>query len=104
MSSIPPSTNFVGELATLAVLALSGAAVGIGKSLVGDRGLTLRIVVGRALVSSGLGVSAGSILTLIPELPLVGLVGIACLSASLGLSGLEHIFDKWMEAKGGPQK
>jgi hypothetical protein len=73
----------------LAFLAAIGAAIGLGKLLVEDKPFTLRIAVGRALVSGGLGASAGLVLAAYPDASPVLMYGLAAALASMGTSLLE---------------
>ena len=77
-------------------LGLVGLIVGIGGLLASTERLTMRIVVGRALSSAGLGAASSAILILMPDLPLAALLGCAALIASLGTSALERAFQKWL--------
>ena len=80
-----------GKLAGLATL---GALVGLGQLLASKEQLTLRIVIGRALSSGGLGASAAAFLSFLPELPIEAQMGIAAMIASLGTSGLEKLISR----------
>jgi hypothetical protein len=73
-----------------------GALVGLGQLLASQEVLTKRIVIGRMLSSAGLGAAAGAILTFIPQLPFAAQLGLAAAMASLGTSGLERLFQKWI--------
>ena len=73
------------------VLGLAGFLAGIGVLLASRETLTIRIVIGRALSSVMLGIGAASALTFFPALAFEAQIGIACLTASLGTSGLERI-------------
>lgn len=77
-------------------LGFVGLLVGIGQLFASTERLTLRIVVGRALSSAGLGTASSALLILIPDLPLPALLGCAALIASLGTSALERGFQKWL--------
>ena len=83
-------------LETLGILAFIGAAVGIGQLLASEEKLTARIIIGRALSSAGLGMTAGSVLILYPDINPVAMTGIAALFASLGTSVLEKIIQKFL--------
>lgn len=73
-----------------------GLIIGIGQLLASTETLTLRIVVGRALSSAGLGAGSSAILILMPDLPIAAQLGFAALVASLGTSALERLFQKWL--------
>lgn len=86
-----PSTD-EGDFGVLGWLAAIGLMVGIGQLLASDERLTWRIVVGRALISSALGMSSTVIFLFLPEVPFFVLLGLACGLVSLGTSGLERAF------------
>lgn len=74
----------------------AGLFAGLGALLASKETLTLRVIVGRAISSSMLGVGAGkAALIFFPALPLEAQFGICCLAASLGTSGVERIIQKW---------
>jgi len=75
----------------LALLALIGACIGIGKLLQEDTPFSWRVAVGRSVVSGGLGASAGLILTAFPDASPVLMYGTAAALASLGTSGVESL-------------
>lgn len=81
----------------LLFLAGIGALVGLGQLLASKEILTKRIIIGRMLSSAGLGASASAILTFMPSLPIEAQFGIAAAFASLGTSGLERLFQKWID-------
>ena len=81
----------------IVVLAGAGLVAGLGQLLASEEVLTARIVIGRALSSLALGVTAGTALTWMPDMPLTALVGLACLVASLGTSGLERLLQKFLK-------
>lgn len=84
------------ELVNAALLAGAGVAVGIGQLLHSKEPLNWRIVVGRAMSSGGLGVAAGTALSWAPDLPFGAQLGIAAALASLGTSGLERLFSRFV--------
>ena len=84
---------------TIAWLAGAGLVTGLGNLLASQEKLTPRIVIGRALSSAGLGASSATVLTWIPGLPLEAMLGIACLIASLGTSGLERLLQRMIGVK-----
>ena len=83
----------------LAVLALIGAIIGLGKLLADDTPFSWRVALGRAVVSGGLGASAGILLTAFPDASPVLLYGTAAALASLGTSALEIAFTKHFKQK-----
>lgn len=79
---------------TATTLGLAGLIAGIGSLLASKETLTLRLIVGRALSSVMLGLGASAILIWYPEISLETKIGVACLFASVGTSGLEKIIQK----------
>lgn len=75
-------------------LGLAGLFAGLGALLASQETLTIRVVAGRAISSFTLGMGAASALTFFPNLPFEAQIGIACLAASLGTSGLERVLQK----------
>lgn len=75
-------------------LSLMGAAVGVGHLLNSSETLTLRVVVGRAMTSGGLGMAAAAVLTWLPELSFYAQLGVAAAFASLGTSALERMIQR----------
>lgn len=91
---MPDNYNEAAKIASS--LGVVGLIVGIGQLLASTERLTVRIVVGRALSSAGLGASSAALLVWLPDLPMAGQFGVAALIASLGTSGLERLFQKWL--------
>jgi hypothetical protein len=83
----------------VAMAAVIGALVGIGKLLQSGDVITLRLAIGRAITTAGLGVAAFSILALFPDLNNTTMLGLAILLASMGESGLEKILNKYTKDK-----
>ena len=76
-------------------LLMAGLVAGLGALLASTERLSVRIIVGRAMSSAMLGVGAGkAALVFFPGLPLEAQIGIACLAASLGTSGIERVLQK----------
>jgi len=88
------------ELVDASLLACAGVAAGIGQLLHSREPLRWRIVVGRAMSSGGLGMAAAAALSWAPDLPFAAQLGLAAALASLGTSGLERIFSRFI---GGPK-
>lgn len=76
------------------LLGIAGLVAGLGALLASQETLTIRVVAGRAISSFTLGMGAASALTFFPTLPFEAQIGIACLAASLGTSGLERLLQK----------
>lgn len=89
----------ISPLDAITGMTLTGLIIGLGQLLGSDEKLTPRIVFGRALSSSGLSLIAGVSLLQIPEMPLVPLIGISALIASLGTSALERLIQSYLGVK-----
>lgn len=76
------------------LFALIGVGIGVGQLLASTERLTARIIIGRALSTGGLAMAAGLVLVWIPDLPMIGQMGVAAALASLGTSGLERVFQR----------
>lgn len=81
----------------LAGLAMGGAVLGLGRLLGSGEKITLRLALGRGIVSGGLAVGAGAALTVIPSLPLFAVCGLAALSAVLGEQFLERFINSKLD-------
>jgi hypothetical protein len=68
-----------------------GAAIGLGQLLASDAPLSWRALIGRAMVSGGLGTAAGLVLLAFETVPLVALFGAAAAIASAGTSAIERL-------------
>lgn len=84
---------------TIAVLGLAGFIAGLGTLLASNERLTARIVIGRAVSSMALGVTASLSVLWYPDITLETKVAIACGIASLGTSGLERLYQKFWNRK-----
>lgn len=84
---------------TIAVLGLAGFVAGLGTLLASNEKLTMRIVIGRAISSVALGVTASLSVLWYPDITLETKVAIACGVASLGTSGLERLYQKFWNRK-----
>jgi len=80
---------------TVAVLGLAGFIAGLGTLLASKEHLTVRIVIGRAISSIVLGVTASLSILWYPDITLETKIAIACGIASLGTSGLERLYQKF---------
>lgn len=101
----------MSEKTTIGLLVVTGIILSAGQMLLSREVITVRIAIGRAIVSGGLGAAAGAFLAMFPDLPNTALVGIACVLVSLGTSSLERLLrrltqgpvDAWyQEPQGGP--
>lgn len=82
----------------VAKLALIGAAVGFGQLLLSKEQLTMRAIVGRVLVSAGLG-AAASIPLSWTTLPDAAAYGLACGLVTIGTAGLERLMQRFIAPK-----
>lgn len=80
-------------------MGLVGAAFGIGQLLASQETITVRLAVGRALISGVLGIAAGTALTFFPNLPIPALAGIAAALAAIGVAGVEKLFQRFIGHK-----
>lgn len=88
------------EMYTLVAIAGAiGALIGIGKLLQSGELITLRLAIGRAITTAGLGVAAFSGLALMPELNNTTMLGLSVFLASVGETGLEKILNKYTKDK-----
>lgn len=87
------------QIAQALLFALVGISIGLGQLLASSEVLTWRIVFGRALSTGGIAMASGAVLVWIPDLPLLGQIGIAAVFASLGTSGLERIFQRIIQGR-----
>lgn len=79
-----------------AVAVFIGIAIGLGQLLASQEKLTPRIIWGRALSTGGISMASGVALVWIPDMPLLAQLGLAAALASLGTSGLERLFQRWI--------
>lgn len=83
----------------MGALAGIGAAIGLGQLLTSDAPLSLRWVLGRALVSGGLGASASAVVLIFPDLTFAAQCGLAAGMASIGASGVDRLFSSLLRLK-----
>lgn len=81
-----------GSLAALA--AGIGAAIGLAQLLQSTEKVTAKMAFARAVTTAGLAVGSFSLLTVVPGLSDLALVGLACAVSSLGTSGLERVLQR----------
>ena len=91
--------RFWDEIGNAILFGIVGVSIGIGQLLASGEVLTWRIIVGRALSTGGIAMAAGTVLVWVPDLPLIGQIGIAAGLASLGTSGLERMFQRLIEGR-----
>ncbi|WP_408953169.1 hypothetical protein [Lysobacter sp. Hz 25] len=84
------------DLKLLTALGCAGAVIGIAKMLSSTEKLKPRQIVGRAILSGALGVAAGAIVLLFPGIGFVPQIAVACILASLGVSALEVLFNRFL--------
>ena len=77
-------------------MTLTGLLIGLGQLLASEEKLTARLIIGRALVTMGLSLVAGLLLIHIPDAPLLAIIGLSALIASLGTSWLEKILQHYL--------
>jgi hypothetical protein len=77
-----------------------GLLVGLGKLLASTEKITWRLVFGRAFVSSALAVASASVLTFIPGISQLALIGLAAAFSVLG----EQFLEKLLATKAGVQR
>lgn len=75
-------------------MTLVGILTALGQLLASDEKLTPRIIIGRALSSVGLSVSAGAVLLWFTDAHPLALIGVSAGLASLGTSFLEKLIQK----------
>lgn len=88
------------QIGSAILFSVVGISIGIGQLLASGEVLTARIIIGRALSTAGIAMSAGAVLTFFPQLSLLGQIGIAAALASLGTSGLERLFARIVGGQG----
>lgn len=82
-------------------LLVMGAAIGVGKLLVSDDPITLRLILGRALLGAATSMVAGVGLMQFPGMPQMALYGIGCALGIVGSQFLELWLKRWMNKHGG---
>ena len=87
------------QFASSLLFSLVGISIGMGQLLASNERITLRLLLGRALSTGGLAMAAGIALIWVPELPMVGQIGVAAGLASLGTSGLERAFQRALKSR-----
>jgi len=75
---------------------LVGAIIGMGQMLVADEDHKVRQILGQGLVSGGLGASSGAVLLMIPDAPILAVLGASAAIASVGYRLLEQILYRYL--------
>lgn len=88
--------QFVGSI----IFSFVGISIGLGQLLSSNEQITLRLLAGRSLSTGGLAMAAGMVLIWVPDLPLIGQIGVAAGLASLGTAGLERVFQRAIKSRG----
>lgn len=86
--------SLIDQMANALMFAIVGIAIGVGQLLASAEVLNWRIIIGRSLSTAGIAMAAGAVLVWVPDLPLLGQLGVAAGLASLGTSGLERMFQR----------
>lgn len=68
-----------------------GVLLALGRLLQQDQKPAWNIILGRSIVTGVLSLAAGSALAVIPNLPILALLGIASVLSSLGTGALERL-------------
>lgn len=87
------------QISSSLLFSVVGITIGLGQILSSNERITTRLLLGRSLSTGGLAMAAGIVLVWVPELPMVGQIGVAAGLASLGTSGLERAFQRVIEAR-----
>lgn len=92
--------GYWGQLADSLLFFTIGMVIGYGQSRAA-RELDNGVMFGRAISVGGLSMAAGMVVIWIPDLPLVGQIGIAAALGSLGTAGIERVLMRVLEMKSG---
>jgi len=93
--------GYLEQIGNAVLFSLVGISIGLGQLLASGEVLTARIIVGRALSTGGIAMAAGSVLVWVPDVPMLGQIGVAAALASLGTSGLERLFQRLISGRAG---
>lgn len=93
--------GYLEQIGNALLFALVGISIGLGQLLASGEVLTSRIIVGRALSTGGIAMAAGAVLVWVPDVPMLGQIGVAAALASLGTSGLERLFQRLISGRAG---
>ena len=75
-------------LKSLVGLATMGALIGVAKLLVSSNEITVRVVIGRAILGSATSMLAGAVLIQLPDIPPLALLAVG---SGLGIIGQQYI-------------
>lgn len=87
--------NLDKDVSAAVGLALIGASIGLGQLLASTETISTRLLIGRALVSGGLGLAAAAVLTFYPNIGFYAQMGVGAALASVGTSGVERLVKKF---------
>lgn len=93
--------GYLEQIGNALLFALVGISIGLGQLLASGEVLTARIIVGRALSTGGIAMAAAAVLVWVPDVPMLGQIGVAAALASLGTSGLERLFQRLISGRAG---
>ena len=93
-------TEIVNHIAQPAAFALLGMILAIGQHLKNQEPWIWSVVIGRAICTGGVAMSAGSVLVWVPDLPIWGQIGVAAALASIGTAGLERLLIRILQGRG----
>lgn len=93
--------GYLEQIGNALLFSLVGISIGLGQLLASGEALTARIIIGRALSTGGIAMAAGAVLVWVPDVPMLGQIGIAAALASLGTSGLERLFQRLIAGRSG---
>ena len=91
--------HWQAQFAESLIFLIVGTIIGLGQLMTSNEKITLRLLLGRSLSTGGLAMAAGVVLVWVPDLSMVGQIGVAAGLASLGTSGLERVFQRAMEGR-----
>lgn len=93
-------TQYTDSLFHATSMLLIGVLVSLGRDMQRVETVPVRGMVGRAITTAILALSAGSVLAVIPGMPWIGLIGLSAALASLGTDFLERAVLAWLKIKG----
>lgn len=93
--------GYLEQIGNALLFSLVGISIGLGQLLASGEALTARIIIGRALSTGGIAMAAGVVLVWVPDVPMLGQIGVAAALASLGTSGLERLFQRLIAGRAG---